>query len=80
MLAGVIRLPYSISRHTAELYCSALEAILTEGGHQVSLDRIEREPVQGWAIHLRCANPATIDLLRDVAERKYHPDDPLSLL
>ena len=46
----------------------------------VVLDRIEGDPVKGWIIHLCCTDPATLDLIRDVAERRCHPDDPLSLL
>lgn len=80
MLAEVIHLPYSIKRRTAELYWSLLEAVMAEGGHTVVLDRIEGDPVKGWVIHLCCTDLAALDLIRDIAERRCHPDDPLSLL
>jgi hypothetical protein len=80
MIAEVIHLPYSIERRTVALFSDLLLAVLGEGGHTVVLDRIEADSVKGWSIHLRCANPATIGVLREWAERKCHPDDPLSLL
>ena len=80
MLAEVVRLPYSIKRSTAELYGNLLQTVLAEGGHTVALDRIDGDPVKGWFIHLCCTDPATIDVLREVEERKCRQDDPLSLL
>jgi len=80
MLPEVIHLAYSIKRRVAELYFELLQTVLAEGGHTVVLDRIEVDPVKGWIVHLFCTNPATIGLIRDVEERRCHPDDPLSLL
>ena len=80
MLTEIIHLPYAIKLHTVELYWSLLEAVMAEGGHTVVLDRIDGDPVGGWVIHLCCTDPATIGLIRDVADRKCHPDDPLSVL
>ena len=80
MLAEVIRLPYAIKRSTAELYCNLLLTVLNERGHEVVLDRIDGDPIKGWFIHLCCADSVTIDVLRELEERKCRPDDPLSLL
>jgi len=80
MLPEVIHLAYSIQRRTAELFFDLLQLVLAEGNHIVVLDRIEPDPVKGWAIHLRCANPATIGLIHEVEQRRCPPDDPLSLL
>jgi hypothetical protein len=80
MLAEVVRLPYSMKRSTAELYWDLLQTVLAEGGHTVALDRIEGDSVKGWFIHLCCTDPATIDVLREVEERKCRQDDPLFLL
>lgn len=77
MLAEVIRLPYAIGRRTADLYGDLLLAVLAEGDHEVVLDRIEGDPINGWVIHLRSTDPATIDVLRKVEQRKCRPDNPL---
>jgi len=80
MFTDVIHLPFSIARSTADLYWALLEAVLSEGGHTVVLDRIEPDPIKGWIIHLHCDDPATIDVLRQWEERRCNPDDPLALL
>jgi len=80
VLVDEIRLPFSISRRTADLYWSLLDAVLAEGHHRVWLDCIEPDPIKGWIIHLHCDDPATIDVLREWEERRCNPDDPLALL
>lgn len=80
MLTELFYLPYTITRRSANLYWDLLEALLAERDHTVILDRIEPDPAKGWLICLRCADRATIDLIRIVAERKCRPDYPLSLV
>jgi hypothetical protein len=80
MTADIIHIPFTIKRRAVDLYWELLKTLLAQGGHQVSLDRIEPDTADGWQIHFLCQDPATITLLHDAAAKGCSPGDPLALL
>ena len=80
MPAETIHIPFPIKRRAVDLYWQLLKTLLSQGGHEVFLDRIEPDPANGWQIHFLCEDPATITLLRNVAAKGCSPGDPLALL
>lgn len=61
------------------LYFNLLQAILAKHGHEVLLDRIDRDPDIGWLIHYRARDPMTITMLHDIAAGDPGPSDPIEL-
>jgi hypothetical protein len=80
MPAETIHIPFRIKRRAVDLYWQLLKTLLSQGGHEVILDRIEPDQTNGWQIHFLCQDPATITLLREVAVKGCSPGDPLALL
>jgi hypothetical protein len=80
MQAETIHIPFPIKRRAVDLYWQLLKTLLSQGGHEVILDRIEPDPDDGWQIHFLCRDPATITLLHNVAVKGCCAGDPLALL
>jgi hypothetical protein len=80
MPSETIYIPFSIKRRAVDLYWQLLKTLLSQGGHEVVLDRIEPDQANGWRIHFLCRDPATITLLHEVAIKGCSAVDSLALL
>jgi hypothetical protein len=67
------------ARRAPTLYWRLLQCVLAKNDHQVSLDRIEHDPGQGWLIRI-LGDPATMAMLRSIAAGERQPDGPLALM
>ncbi len=67
------------ARRAPTLYWHLLRCVLATDDHQVSLDRIEHDPGQGWLIHI-LGDPATMAMLRSIAVGERQPSGPLALM